>query len=650
MTKDMTQGSPLKLILAFAVPLMLGSLFQQFYNLADTIIVGRFVGVDALAAVGSVGGLNYLVLGFVNGIACGFSIPISWTFGAKDYREMRRYTANTVWLSLFFAVVLTVVTVALTRAVLVWTNTPDNIIDIADIYIRTIFWGIPFTLLYNVTSALMRALGDSKRPLYFLLVASVLNIGLDLLCILIFRMGAFGAAFATVFSQAVAGIGSLIYIGRHYPELKWSREEGRLSASHCLKLCNMGIPMGLQCSITAIGSVVLQGAVNGLGSSIVAAQTAGSKAAQFLSVPLESIGTAMTTYASQNMGAHDLKRVDRGVNTALGIGCVYSVASFLILRVLDVPLISLFLESSEVEIMANARSFIFWNSVFYIPLAVLIVLWQVIKIDTRTAVFVSMVVAVLCSFLTRSAILSPRLVADGLQGGAGSSIGVAVACAMAGIISGVVSMTALGTTLVAVIVPLAQKSIFLALFCTMLACIVLGMGVPTTANYVIMATITAPILIKMGIPLLAAHMFVFYFGIVADITPPVALAAYAGSAIAHSNPLKTGITATKLAIGAFIIPYIFALNPSLLFIDVESVWALIGIMVTSIIGMAGIAMGMTGHVYAHVPWYMRIMLLAGGIFLIDPSPVSDFIGLLLIGIPFAFQLLQNRKLKATAAE
>ena len=258
MTKDMTQGSPLRLILAFAVPLMLGSLFQQFYNLADTIIVGRFVGVDALAAVGSVGGLNYLVLGFVNGIACGFSIPISWTFGAKDYREMRRYTANTVWLSLFFAAVLTVVTVALTRAVLVWTNTPDNIIDIADIYIRTIFWGIPFTLLYNVTSALMRALGDSKRPLYFLLVASVLNIGLDLLCILIFRMGAFGAAFATVFSQAVAGIGSLIYIVRHYPELKWSGEEGRLSASHCLKLCNMGIPMGLQCSITAIGSVVLE--------------------------------------------------------------------------------------------------------------------------------------------------------------------------------------------------------------------------------------------------------------------------------------------------------------------------------------------------------------------------------------------------------
>ncbi len=373
MTKDMTQGSPLKLILAFAVPLVLGSLFQQFYNLADTIIVGRFVGVEALAAVGSVGGLNYLVLGFVNGIACGFSIPVSWTFGAKDYSQMRRYTANTVWLSIVFAVVLTIVTVALTRPILVWTNTPANIIDLADIYVRTIFWGIPFTLLYNVTSALMRALGDSKRPLYFLLMASFLNIGLDLLCIIVFKMGVFGASFATVFSQAVAGFGSLWYIARHYHELRWSKEEGKLSRDHCLKLCNMGIPMGLQCSITAIGSVVLQGAVNGLGSDIVAAQTAGGKAAQFLSVPLESIGTAMTTYASQNLGAHDLKRVNRGVNTALGIGCVYSIASFIILRFADKLLIGLFLDAGEVEIMANAQSFIFWNSVFYIPLAVLII-------------------------------------------------------------------------------------------------------------------------------------------------------------------------------------------------------------------------------------------------------------------------------------
>ena len=290
--------------------------------------------------------------------ACDFSGPVKKFVGSKG-----EYLGKTV----------IVCTGAMTRSILVWTNTPDNIIDLADVYIRTIFVGIPFTLLYNMTSALMRALGDSKRPLYFLLVASFLNIGLDLLCIIVFRMGAFGAAFATVFSQAVAGLGSLLYILKHYGELRWSREEGQLSRTHCAKLCSMGIPMGLQCSITAIGSVVLQGAVNGLGSDIVAAQTAGGKAAQFLAVPLESIGTAMTTYASQNMGAHDLNRVNRGVNTALGIGVVYSIASFLILRVADKPLIGLFLESDQTEIMANAQSFIFWNSVFYIPLAVLII-------------------------------------------------------------------------------------------------------------------------------------------------------------------------------------------------------------------------------------------------------------------------------------
>ena len=376
MTKDMTQGSPLKLILAFAVPLMLGSLFQQFYNLADTIIVGRFVGVEALAAVGSVGGLNYLVLGFVNGIACGFSIPISWTFGAKDYVEMRRYTANAVWLSVFFAAVLTVVTVAMTRSILVWTNTPDNIIDLADIYIRTIFIGIPFTLLYNMTSALMRALGDSKRPLYFLLVASFLNIGLDLLCIIVFKMGVFGAAFATVFSQAVAGLGSLWYILKHYNELRWNKEESHLSRQHCVKLCGMGIPMGLQCSITAIGSVIMQWAVNVLGSTAVAAVTAAGKTQGLLTVPMESVGTAMATYAGQNLGASRMDRVRQGVNSAMLIILIYGVASAFVLHFTDVQIMSLFLDTAkEVDIVAMGREYLFWNSVFFVPLGALII-WR----------------------------------------------------------------------------------------------------------------------------------------------------------------------------------------------------------------------------------------------------------------------------------
>ncbi len=300
--------------------------------------------------------------------------------------------------------------------------------------------------------------------------------------------------------------------------------------------------------------------------------------------------------------------------------------------------------SLAVGLVGNDKKQIFRSYILpLLPIAVLLLFWKVIPIGMGPAVFVAMVAAVLCSIFTKSSVLKISTVAEGLKGGTTSSIGVAVACAMAGIISGVVSMTALGTTLVAIIVPLAEKGLILALFCTMLACIVLGMGVPTTANYVIMATITAPILIKMGIPMLAAHMFVFYFGIVADITPPVALAAYAGSAIAHSNPLKTGVTATKLAIGAFIIPYVFALNPALLLVEVESVPKLIIIMITAIVGMMGLATGMTGFIYAKAPWWMRLMLILGGVMLIVPSPVSDIIGLILVGVPFLLQLLQKKK-------
>ena len=371
---DLLHGPVLQNMLRFALPILAGTLLQQLYSMVDAVVVGQFVGKTALAAVGgSAVAIINLLLNFFVGLCSGAAIVVAQYYGAHDRENVSRAVHTATLLAVWVGAVMTVIGVCFAPGFLTALDTPEDTMQYSIDYMRWYFAGMIPTMIYNMGSSILRAMGDSKRPLYFLLVASVLNIGLDLLCILTFRMGAFGAAFATVFSQAVAGIGSLIYIGRHYPELKWSREEGRLSASHCLKLCNMGIPMGLQCSITAIGSVVLQGAVNGLGSSIVAAQTAGSKAAQFLSVPLESIGTAMTTYASQNMGAHDLKRVDRGVNTALGIGCVYSVASFLILRVLDVPLISLFLESSEVEIMANARSFIFWNSVFYIPLAVLII-------------------------------------------------------------------------------------------------------------------------------------------------------------------------------------------------------------------------------------------------------------------------------------
>lgn len=373
LTKDMTSGSPLRLIMAFCLPLMLGSLFQQFYNMADTIIVGRFVGVGALAAVGGTGSLNYLVIGFATGICSGFSIPLAQSFGARDYSALRRYTANAVWLTIGFGTLLTAAVLLLTRRILIWVQTPDDILSMAYAYIFTIFAGIPATLLYNMCSAILRALGDSRRPLYFLLFASALNVVLDLTFILCFHMGVFGAALATVISQAVSGAVSLWYLVTRHAELRWSAEEGRPSRYHCLKLCGMGLPMGLQCSITAIGAVMLQAAVNGLGSAIVAAQTAGGRAGMILSVPLESLGTAMTTYAGQNQGARKLGRVRTGVNECLAVSAGYSAAAFVILHFADRLLIELFVSSSETEIIANAQRYLFWSSSFYLLLGTLII-------------------------------------------------------------------------------------------------------------------------------------------------------------------------------------------------------------------------------------------------------------------------------------
>ena len=374
MTKDMTQGSPLKLILAFAVPLMLGSLFQQFYNLADTIIVGRFVGVEALAAVGSVGGLNYLVLGFVNGIACGFSIPISWTFGAKDYKEMRRYTANTVWLSVAFAVVLTVVTGLLCRTILTVMQTPEDIFDGAYQYILIIFLGIPTTFLYNLLAAVIRALGDSKTPVYFLAVSSVLNIALDLLLILYCNAGVAGAALATVISQGVSGLACLVFIAKRFPILRMTPEERRPDSRTCRTLCFMGIPMGLQYSITAIGSIVLQSAVNGLGSRYVASVAAGTKLFQVICCPFDAMGATMATYCGQNVGAVKLDRPGQGIRACSLLGLGYALLSFAAIFFFAPQMALLFLNPGEEALIGYTAQYITTLGAFFFPLALVNIL------------------------------------------------------------------------------------------------------------------------------------------------------------------------------------------------------------------------------------------------------------------------------------
>ena len=376
MTKDLTSGSPLKVILLFSLPLVLGNLFQQFYALADTIIVGRFCGVSALASVGATGSVNYLILGFVIGVCNGFAIPIAQLFGARDYKDLRRHVANAAWLCMAASVVLTISTVALTRPMMQLMQTPDDIIDGAVIYIGWIFAGIPFIFLYNMVAAIMRALGDSKTPLYFLILTSALNIGLDLLFIVPFHFGVLGAALATDISQVISGVLSFIYLRRKFYVLKMEKDDLAFSKKASIRLLGIGVPMGLQCSITAIGSVIMQWAVNVLGSTAVAAVTAAGKTQGLLTVPMESVGTAMATYAGQNLGASRMDRVRQGVNSAMLIILIYGVASAFVLHFTDVQIMGLFLDTAkEVDIVAMGREYLFWNSVFFVPLGALIV-WR----------------------------------------------------------------------------------------------------------------------------------------------------------------------------------------------------------------------------------------------------------------------------------
>lgn len=315
------------------------------------------------------GSVNYLILGFVIGMCNGFAIPIAQLFGAHDDSDLRRHVANATWLCIAWGVVLTVVTVALTRPIMELMQTPADIIDGASTYIGWIFAGIPFVFLYNMVSAIMRALGDSKTPLYFLVLTSAVNIVLDLVLIINFNMGVLGAAVATDVSQAISGVISLIYLIKKFKILHMTRDEWKYSRSTCRRLSAMGLPMGLQCTITAVGGVIMQWAVNGLGSSVVAAITAAGKTQNLLSCALESIGTAMATYAGQNLGAARLDRVRSGVKSSYIMVVAYSVLAFIALHFGDVVIIGLFLDTkTEVEIVTMARDYMFWNSLFFIPL------------------------------------------------------------------------------------------------------------------------------------------------------------------------------------------------------------------------------------------------------------------------------------------
>lgn len=360
-TTDLTVGKPLFQILRFALPLVLGTLFQQLYSFADTVIVGRCLGTDALGAVGTTYSLNFLILGFVQGACVGFGIPVAETFGAKDQGGLRKYLFNGALLCVVLSVVFTLFTTLMAGPLLQLIHTPEELYADAVLYIRIIFLGIPATVLYNYASSVLRAMGDSQHPFYFLLAASVLNIGLDYLLIASIGMGVDGAALATVLSQLLSGgLCAFWFFTRtaKQEELTFRGQSSLLSAGHCKRLAYIGFPMGFEYSVSAIGAVIMQDAINLLGSTAVAAQTAGEKIRQMFTLPMESVGMAMATYVGQNHGAHRTDRIKQGIKDGCMIQLTYCVAAWVVIFFLKPYAVGLVLGDADPAVTAGAIQYL----------------------------------------------------------------------------------------------------------------------------------------------------------------------------------------------------------------------------------------------------------------------------------------------------
>ncbi len=370
-TKDMTVGNPLRLIVGFAIPLMFSLVLQQIYSLVDTVIVGRVLGVSALGAVGSTGSINFLVLGFCTGACTGFAVPVAQRFGAKDQKAMQKFVANSIWLAVILGVIMTILTVVLCKPTLEWMHTPEDILEDAYAYIVVIFIGIPAIMFYNLLAGFIRSVGDSKTPLVIVLLTSVINIFLDIYFMMELKMGVAGAAWATVLSQLIAGFLCLFVILKRFPILHVHGETWKWDL-HCVKtLLYMGLPMGLQYSITAIGSIILQTSINGLGSVVVSSLTAGQKISMFFVCPIDAIATTMTTYGGQNVGAKRLSRIGKGVWAALALSAVYCILAFLVIDRFSVAMLQLFVDVSLTEVFDYATMFLRYNTGCYILLAIL---------------------------------------------------------------------------------------------------------------------------------------------------------------------------------------------------------------------------------------------------------------------------------------
>ena len=348
-TMDLTQGPPLRQLLVFSLPLVAGTLFQQLYSFVDTVMVGRLLGEQALAAVGATYSLHFLTLGFVQGACVGFGIPLAQAMGAKDPKEFKRYFWNGVWLGALLGAVMTVLTFVFARPLLHLIQTPEEILPQAATYIRIIFLGIPASVLYNFCAGALRAAGDSRRPTLFLLLTSLLNILLDYVFLVPVPLGVAGAALATVLSQLASGLLNLGWMHFKTDLLRDCAGLRAPSRRHAARLCRVGLPMGFEYSVSALGAVVLQSAINALGIAAIAGQTAGDKIRQMFTLPMESVGMGMATYVGQNEGARRYDRIVGGIRAGLTIQWVYCAAAWAVLFVGKVPFTRLVLGAEAGE-------------------------------------------------------------------------------------------------------------------------------------------------------------------------------------------------------------------------------------------------------------------------------------------------------------
>lgn len=373
MTNDLTAGKPLRNIILFTIPIFIGNVFQQLYSMVDAIIVGQTINNDALAGVGATGAISFLIIGFVQGLTAGFAVKTSQLFGAKDEEGVRRSIASSILLGAVLTVVLTAVSVVTTMPLLKLMQTPDDIIGYSYDYIVTIYWGLIATVFYNLGSSVLRAIGDSRTPLVFLVVAAVLNVGLDFLFIVAFKMGVAGAGWATVLSQGVSAIGCFVFL---FARFKRFRIRGKHFANPLMfywQHMAIGLPMALQFSITSIGMMVQQTALNKLGSVAVTAYTAASKIDNLATQSLYALGSTVATYCGQNYGAGQFSNIRKGVRYSMAIGVVCALVGLAFVTLGAEPMTKLFSSDVTDEIMDMSKQYLLWQGGFYIFLAIIFV-------------------------------------------------------------------------------------------------------------------------------------------------------------------------------------------------------------------------------------------------------------------------------------